>query len=120
MPAASALPRCAASTKHFAVSRRGGKNDRHTDADAVVHMLDWSWLNCTESLLVKFDVKKECIPDLKHDLRLAGISEETIFPDLEGLGRELWFWFDPPGRPHGHFGSNIRLLSRTSGLLRYK
>jgi hypothetical protein len=26
-------------------------------------------------------------------LRWAGISEETIFPDLEGLGRELSYWF---------------------------
>lgn len=47
-----------------------------------------------ESRLVKFDVKKEAIPEIKRDLRLAGISEETIFPDLEGLGRELSYWFD--------------------------
>jgi hypothetical protein len=47
---------------------------------------------CAERHLVRFDVKKESIPDLKRDLRLAGISEETIFPDLEGLGRELSFF----------------------------
>jgi hypothetical protein len=48
----------------------------------------------SESRLVKFDVKRDAIPDFKHDLRLAGISEDTIFPDLEGLGRELSYWFD--------------------------
>jgi hypothetical protein len=42
--------------------------------------------------LVKADVKKESIPQIERDLRLAGISEETIFPDLEGLGRELSYW----------------------------
>jgi|HubBroStandDraft_4_1064222.scaffolds.fasta_scaffold70975_2 hypothetical protein len=46
-----------------------------------------------ETRLVKFDIKGIAIPDIKHDLRLAGISEETIFPDLEGLGRELSSWF---------------------------
>jgi hypothetical protein len=50
--------------------------------------------NDPDSRLVKFDVKKHAIPDIKRDLRLAGISEETIFPDLEGLGRELAYWFE--------------------------
>jgi hypothetical protein len=48
----------------------------------------------TDSHLVKFDVKRDAIPDIKRDLRLAGISEETIFPDLEGLGRELSYFFE--------------------------
>jgi len=48
----------------------------------------------TEDRLVKYDVKKEAIPQIKRDLRLAGISEETIFPDLEGLGRELSYFFE--------------------------
>jgi len=47
-----------------------------------------------ESRLVKYDVKKAAIPGIKRDLRLAGISEETIFPDLEGLGRELSYFFE--------------------------
>jgi FRG domain len=47
-----------------------------------------------ESRLVKFGVQKTAIPTIKRDLRLAGISEDTIFPDLEGLGRELSYWFD--------------------------
>ncbi len=46
-----------------------------------------------DSHLVKFDVKKESIPEIIQDLRWAGISEDTIFPDLEGLGRELSYWF---------------------------
>ena len=49
---------------------------------------------CGANRLIKFDVKKAAIPDIKRDLRLAGISEDTIFPDLEGLGRELSFWFE--------------------------
>ena len=47
-----------------------------------------------ESRLIKYDVKKDAIPQMKRDLRLAGISEETIFPDLEGLGRELSYFFE--------------------------
>ncbi len=47
-----------------------------------------------ENRLVKFDVKRDATPEIRRDLRLAGISEDTIFPDLEGLGRELSFWFD--------------------------
>jgi hypothetical protein len=49
---------------------------------------------CADNKLVKIDVKQEAIPDIKRDLRLAGISEETIFPDLEGLARELSYWFE--------------------------
>jgi hypothetical protein len=43
--------------------------------------------------LIRFDVKKESIPEIRQDLRWAGISEDTIFPDLEGLGREFSYWF---------------------------
>jgi len=50
--------------------------------------------DAADSRLVKFDVKKHAILDIKRDLRLAGISEDTIFPDLEGLGRELSYWFE--------------------------
>lgn len=46
------------------------------------------------SRLIKFDVKKDSIPEIKQELRWAGFSEDTIFPDLEGLGREMSFWFD--------------------------
>jgi len=47
--------------------------------------------------LVRFDVKKESIPEITQDLRWAGISEDTIFPDLEGLGRELSYRFRDNG-----------------------
>ena len=47
-----------------------------------------------DSHLAKFNIKQEAILDIKRDLRLAGISEETIFPDLEGLGRELSYFFE--------------------------
>jgi hypothetical protein len=60
--------------------------------------------NRTDSRLVKFEVKKEAISDIKHDLRLAGISEETIFPDLEGLGRELAYWFEDNCQKDSHQG----------------
>jgi hypothetical protein len=50
--------------------------------------------NRLDAHLVKFDVKKESIPAIKRDLRWAGISEDTIFPDLEGLGRELSYWLE--------------------------
>lgn len=43
--------------------------------------------------LVKLDVKKECVSQIQQELQLAGISESTIFPDLEGLGRQLSYWF---------------------------
>jgi hypothetical protein len=159
---------------HFAVSHRGGNDDKYGDADAAAYMLDPWWLNeeafkevmpvaesyqsvgpalpdwdeakpylpdefdneelglrcplaidpshfsrrlaaqrsrftifgrekdglklvadrSTESHLVKFDVKRDAIPNIKRDLRRASISEETIFPDLEGLGRELSYFFE--------------------------
>jgi hypothetical protein len=54
-------------------------------------------LNCVaksaDAHLVRFDIKKKHIPDIAQDLRWAGISEDTIFPDLEGLGREFSYWF---------------------------
>jgi hypothetical protein len=144
---------------YFAVTPRGGKDDKHGQADAAVYMLDPWWLNeqafkevsltaaCAQSVgpalpdwdeaqhylpdefdskdlgircplaidpshcsrrlaaqrsrftifgrekdglkvvankpentrLVRFDIKNEAIPDIKHDLKLAGISESTIF-----------------------------------------
>jgi hypothetical protein len=44
--------------------------------------------------IAKFGVQYEAIPETKHALKLMGISESTIFPDLEGLGRELQNWFN--------------------------
>jgi FRG domain len=49
--------------------------------------------HCAACKIAKFDVEYKAIPEIKRDLKLAGISESTIFPDLEGLGRELSNWF---------------------------
>jgi hypothetical protein len=46
------------------------------------------------SKIVKLDIRYGAIRVVKHDLKLAGISEGTIFPDLNGLGREVSYWFD--------------------------
>jgi hypothetical protein len=43
--------------------------------------------------LVKILIGRTAIPKIQEQLRLSGISESTLFPDLEGLGRELsYFW----------------------------
>lgn len=40
-------------------------------------------------------IPEPAIPALKHQLRSAGITEAVIFPDLDGLGRELnQLWLD--------------------------
>lgn len=39
--------------------------------------------------LRRFEFDGNAIPSLKQDLKACGISESNIFPDLEGLGREL-------------------------------
>lgn len=49
--------------------------------------------DCQDCKLAKFNIEYKAIPQIKRDLKLAGISESTIFPDLEGLGRELSNWF---------------------------
>jgi hypothetical protein len=48
---------------------------------------------CHDCKIAKFHVQCGAIRDIKHALKLLGISESTIFPDLEGLGRELSYWF---------------------------
>jgi hypothetical protein len=54
--------------------------------------------------LIKFDVRKEFIPEITQDLGWAGISEDTIFPDLGGLGREMSYWFHDKCREFGAAG----------------
>lgn len=41
-----------------------------------------------------FKVRQKRIRQMKEDLRLAGLTRSSIFPDLDGLGRELADWFD--------------------------
>jgi FRG domain len=42
-----------------------------------------------KSHLVKIVLPKESIPDMRTDLVTCGVSDTTLFPDLEGLSREL-------------------------------
>lgn len=55
--------------------------------------------------LVNIVIKKENIDRIRLDLGTAGIGETTVFPDLEGLSRELirfwteeWDYVPPPQR----------------------
>ena len=44
-------------------------------------------------LLAKIPIDGKACRKIKAELKTCGISESTIFPDLEGLGRELrWWW----------------------------
>ncbi len=40
-------------------------------------------------VLFRIIIAKECVNAILSDLRTCGVSETTIFPDLEGLSREL-------------------------------
>jgi hypothetical protein len=48
-----------------------------------------SLLKKNDSKLRRILVKREAINDILEELEIGGISESTIFPDLDGLGREL-------------------------------
>jgi hypothetical protein len=39
--------------------------------------------------LVKIVIRGSKVDDIKKDLRICGINESTIFPDLDGLGRSI-------------------------------
>ena len=44
-------------------------------------------------LLAKIPIDGKAIGKIKAELKTCGISESTVFADLEGLGRELrWWW----------------------------
>ena len=45
--------------------------------------------NRQNSCLVKIVIPGSKINDIKKDLRICGINEATIFPDLDGLGRSI-------------------------------
>ena len=46
------------------------------------------------SHLFRIRIRKQAISQIQKDLARCGISESTIFPDLEGLGRELSYWWE--------------------------
>lgn len=39
--------------------------------------------------LKAISIPKECVNTMRHELRDAGVTESVIFPDLDGLGREI-------------------------------
>jgi hypothetical protein len=50
----------------------------------------WASLASDESSqLVSITLPKDSIDGIRQELRDAGISESVVFPDLDGLGREL-------------------------------
>jgi hypothetical protein len=55
------------------------------------------------SRLVRFEIDRTAVDDMRLNLSTCGIGDTTVFPDLEGLSRELarYFsaaWFDESGR----------------------
>jgi hypothetical protein len=54
---------------------------------------DPDWLskkaNDPKCRLFSFSIPANAISGIKQDLRDAGITESVVFPDLDGLGREL-------------------------------
>jgi hypothetical protein len=43
--------------------------------------------------LVKIEIRQSGIKQIRKDLALCGIVETTVFPDLDGLSRELTLEF---------------------------
>jgi hypothetical protein len=41
------------------------------------------------SMIVKFEILPRIRDDLLHNLVLLGIQQSTVFPDLDGLAKEL-------------------------------
>jgi hypothetical protein len=62
------------------------------------------------SRLKHVDIDRDRIPQIKRQLADAGITESVIFPDLDGVGREIkqqWQFRPPPSsRPRRSFQKN--------------
>jgi hypothetical protein len=55
-------------------------------------------MNESGSRISTLEINVESIPNIRHELRDSGITESVIFPDLDGLGRELsQYWKDRLG-----------------------
>jgi hypothetical protein len=54
---------------------------------------DWNWLSGhskkADSLVKIITIKAKSVPTIKIELRDSGVTESVIFPDLDGLGREI-------------------------------
>jgi len=54
---------------------------------------DPSWLKChsekPDSFIKRIDIDKRAKSQIRVELRDAGISERLIYPDLDGLGRDI-------------------------------
>jgi hypothetical protein len=59
----------------------------------IVFGTDGSWLaklaGKSDSKVSKIRIPRLAIPTMQQDLRACGITESVIFPDLDGLGREI-------------------------------
>jgi len=54
------------------------------------HPLDYGPIEkICQSCVKKFEIPLDCIPNAKNFLKLAGINEYSMYPDLDGLGRYL-------------------------------
>jgi hypothetical protein len=51
----------------------------------------------SKSELRRLKIPRSRIAEMKRDLSIAGITETTIFPELDGLSREIKAWFAPGG-----------------------
>jgi hypothetical protein len=78
------ISRVAAQRSHFTVF------GRHIDALRKMRMEN---RNGKSDFLAKIRIDGSKINLMKCELRMCGISEQTIFPDMEGLGRGLNEWW---------------------------
>lgn len=61
-------------------------------SDGLVKMCDS--VKESDCRLCRIRIKRTSVSDMRRDLAMCGISESTIFPDLEGFGRELNAMFE--------------------------
>jgi len=54
---------------------------------------DWNWLSehskKADSHVKIIAIEAKSVPTIKIELRESGVTESVIFPDLDGLGREV-------------------------------
>ena len=59
----------------------------------IVFGLEWNWLSehskRADSLVKIITIEANSVPAIKIELRDTGLTESVIFPDLDGLGREI-------------------------------